>query len=167
MAPNSVLFEVYKLKRLIRLSVIMSLVSTNIIINAAPETVRSIFLDFDNYEWSAFVKSIKTNPPKPSASIAPGDKLDVVLEGNKTLRINPVVVENSLSAFRWKGNVGYDTIFNGIHSYEFNPTEDGKTEFVHKEIFGGLLRGPLLYFVGDLKKDFRLFTEALKSKCEA
>ncbi|KAG7818637.1 hypothetical protein KL909_005027 [Ogataea angusta] len=110
-----------------KLDVIMTLVLTSTIINAAPETVRSVFLDFDNYEWSAFLKSVKANPPKPSASIAPGDKLDVVLEGSRTMKINPVVVENSPSAFRWKGTLGFDTIFSGTHSYEFNPTEDGKT----------------------------------------
>ncbi|CCH42588.1 hypothetical protein BN7_2132 [Wickerhamomyces ciferrii] len=146
-------------------------INTSIIINASPEKVREVFLDFSTYkEWSAFIQSIE---PVKDNSINPGDNLNVGLsfeqEGTSITKLQPVILTNSATEFSWKGVLLSSYIFEGSHKFEFNPVQgdSNKTELVHSEQFAGALKYPLLYFIKDkTEKNFQRFNEAIKSRAE-
>ncbi|KAI5460084.1 hypothetical protein BGZ63DRAFT_455619 [Mariannaea sp. PMI_226] len=111
--------------------------TTEIEIAASPETVRSVFLDFQRYkDWhqtSAIVPSVSD---KQAVNLAPGDRIKVDLKGTV---IHPTVVENSPNSFQWRGNL-YGLLV-GTHQFHFTPSQktQGATTLVHKEDFSGLL----------------------------
>ncbi|QEU60736.1 hypothetical protein KDRO_D04300 [Kluyveromyces lactis] len=139
------------------------------IINATPSVVRGVFLDFTKYsEWSTFIKEI--SPSDKQEGPVPGKGLQVLLDfdGGSPQKMAPIVITNSDAEFSWTGVLGVKSVFNGTHKFEFKPLEDGtKTELVQSETFGGVLRKPLLWYVGKkTQAGFEAFNKALKDRVE-
>lgn len=137
---------------------------TEITINATPEHIWNVLMDFDHYPvWNPFVKSI-SGPQKV------GEKLQVELHQTKgkPMVISPEVkVVEPKKLFSWKGKFGVKGIFDGQHSFALEPLENGTTQFIHSEQFGGILL-PFLRKMNKTttKESFELMNIALKKRCE-
>ncbi|CUM53105.1 uncharacterized protein AC631_04813 [Debaryomyces fabryi] len=120
------------------------LLNTTIIIDAKPEKVREVFLDFKKHsQWNPFFTDIKIYTPG-SKSPQPGTQLEIKMKlngGNENI-MYPIVLENNPGSFKWKGKLLFDFLFVGIHSFEFIPLDiDGqtKTKLAQSENFSGIL----------------------------
>ena len=85
------------------------------------------------------------------------------------MTFKPVVTRVSENReFRWQGRLLFPGIFDGEHIFELEEAGDRKTNFVHRENFGGLLV-PLLRksLETATKQGFVDFNEALKTRCES
>ncbi|RMJ10072.1 hypothetical protein CDV36_010283 [Fusarium kuroshium] len=105
-------------------------------IQASPETVRSVFLDFSRYkEWNGW-KVESSNTLKRPDELQPKEKLKVDLG---TMKFSPALLQNSPDAFEWHGNLW--PIFSGKHEFTWQPSSKtpGGTTFRQKEDFTGLL----------------------------
>ncbi|KAJ4329106.1 hypothetical protein N0V84_000466 [Fusarium piperis] len=105
-------------------------------IQASPETVRSVFLDFPRYkEWTGW-KVEPATPTKKSDELQPKEKLKVDLG---TMKFSPALLKNSPDAFEWHGNLW--PIFSGKHEFSWQPSSKtpGGTTFRQKEDFTGFL----------------------------
>lgn len=152
----------------------MVFIESSVVIDENVEAVRDAFLNFKDYpKFSEFIQSIEiTTPGKTAAELAKGDVLKVKLLLPVSQRENifdPVVIENTEKRFQWKGNLAFDTIFSGTHTFEFLPVDDGaKTKVVQSEEFTGLLAWPVMKLIGeDTKKGFGMFNASLKSHVES
>ncbi|OBT70611.1 hypothetical protein VF21_10418 [Pseudogymnoascus sp. 05NY08] len=110
------------------------MVTTQIEIVSPP----AVFLQFDQipkYSPNGQFKSIGL--AALNTALEPGTVLQVeLLDG---MKFNPVVKENSLTAFSWVGSI--PGIFSGEHVFRFlesKTTKDGTT-LIHEEKFTGLL----------------------------
>ncbi len=137
---------------------------TEITINATPEHIWNVLMDFEHYpEWNPFVRSI-SGPQKV------GEKLQVELHQTKgkPMVISPqvkIVEPNEL--FSWKGKFGVKGIFDGQHSFALEPLENGTTRFIHSEQFGGILLPFLRKMIKTTTKEsFESMNTALKKRCE-
>ena len=136
---------------------------TEITINASPEKVWSILMDFENHiNWNPFIKKI-------SGEKSVGGKLSITVQspGKDPMDFEPIVLileENK--HLRWKGKFLFEGLFDGEHFFMLKDNQDGTTTFTHGEIFSGVL---VRFFSEDLNKTeqgFKLMNEALKKECE-
>ncbi|RDL37268.1 uncharacterized protein BP5553_04701 [Venustampulla echinocandica] len=151
----------------------MTLILTRIEIDAPPAVVRAKFLDFENllnYSPDGFIKSI--GPKVEGEALIEGTKMRCVLKG---ATMEPVCLENSPSAFSWRGALPLG-LFTGDHGFRFSPGVSGPetTIFIHEEQFSGLLA----FMIGDnwfarsvglrrkTEAGFKGFNVDLKSVCE-
>jgi len=140
-------------------------VRTEIEIEAAPERVWSILLDFPSHtDWNPFVRSIK--------GIAKvGDRLTVSIqpEGGKGMTFRPAVLSViPNSELRWLGHFLLPGIFDGEHYFQITQLAPRRVRFVHGERFSGLL----IPFAkssldGGTKAGFVAMNQALKSRAES
>jgi len=140
---------------------------TQIEIAASPETVRSVFLDWQRYkEWHQAWTFTTHDSTKQPADLKPGDGIKVDLKGTI---INPVIVENSPNSFQWRGSLyGF---FVGVHQFHFTPSETapGNTTLVQKEDFGGplsFLVRPGWSLAKQTQANFEVFNKDLKAAAE-
>jgi len=134
-------------------------------IDAPPERVWSILSDFDKFpDWNPFIRAISGRTEK-------GQKLNVTLHpsGGRSLRISPTVLTAEPGReLRWIGHLGFPGLFDGEHIFELKPSGSGKTTFVQRELYGGVL----LPFVtgmlrGETSRGFSEMNMALKQRAEA
>ncbi|KAK6076989.1 activator of hsp90 ATPase 1 family protein [Seiridium cupressi] len=105
-------------------------------IQASPETVRSVYMDFPRYkEWTNW-KFEPVVASKTSSALKPKDKLKVDLG---SMKFEPAIVENTSETFQWLGEL-YG-VFSGHHEFYWTPSTKtpGGTTFLQKETFTGLL----------------------------
>ena len=135
---------------------------TEIEIDAGPEVVWEILMDFARYpEWNPFIKSISGDAKVDS-------RLKVRLEpdGGSAMTFEPKVIAVDVNKkFAWRGKVVMRGIFDGQHEFSLESSADGKTRFVHSEQFTGLLT-PILWPVleAKTKRGFIQMNEALKKR---
>jgi hypothetical protein len=135
-------------------------IRTSIDIQASPETVWQILMDFNKYsKWNSFIKSIDGEAKKEST-------LEVQLQG---MIFKPKVVElKHAIEFSWLGKFWIKGLFDGRHSFQIKELEDGTTRFIHSECFKGLLVNLLWKSIGKETEDgFRKMNEQLKARAEA
>ncbi|EME44953.1 hypothetical protein DOTSEDRAFT_52361 [Dothistroma septosporum NZE10] len=144
----------------------MVLIHTEIEINAPPAKVRQVFHDFTSWpEWShGMIKAVSSH--KNASEVKVGDTLEVVLEG---MTIEPVLLENNDSEFKWRGNSL--NLLMGDHGFKFqdSKTSPGGTTFVHEEEFYRLLAVIMILplgLYGKTEKGFEAFNEDLKRRVE-
>jgi hypothetical protein len=137
---------------------------TEIDIDARPEVVWEILMDFEKYpEWNPFIKSISGDSKVDS-------RLEVRLEpdGGKPMTFEPKVVAADVNRkFAWRGKVLMSGIFDGQHEFILEPVAGGKARFVHREEFSGILV-PILWpmLEARTKRGFTQMNEALKKRAE-
>ncbi|MCF7805399.1 MAG: SRPBCC domain-containing protein [Candidatus Marinimicrobia bacterium] len=138
---------------------------TEIEINATPEEVWDILMDFSNYpEWNPFVTSI-------NGEQAVGGKLTVELTqpDSKPMTMKPTVrnIEQNRE-FRWLGHLGIPRIFDGEHIFELEQLDENRVRFVQREKFRGILV-PFLKKMLETRTNegFQLMNQALKKRAEA
>jgi hypothetical protein len=139
-------------------------ITTQIEIEATPETVWSILLDFPSYpEWNPFVRSI-TGVAKV------GDRLAILVqpEGGKGMTFRPTVLTVIPNQeLRWLGRLLLPGIFDGEHYFKISRLAPRRVKFVHGERFSGVL----VPFVksrldGGTKTGFLAANQALKARAE-
>jgi hypothetical protein len=141
----------------------MKNLQTEIIINATPEKVWSILMDFAKYpEWNPFVKEI-------TGGQRVGGQLKVTLNNDKgTSVFTPTVVTNeTASVFEWLGSIPLG-LFKGQHRFAIEKINDTQVKFIHSEQFSGLLAGLIMGQIGETTRNgFIAMNKALKERAEA
>ena len=143
----------------------MKSIQTEIEIEASPEKVWNLLMDFASYpQWNPFIKTLEGKAEK-------GRKLKVVLQlpDGKPMTFKP----NCLSAesgeeFRWLGHLIVPGLFDGEHFFRMKELENGRPKFVQGENFKGLLI-PLVWrnMKDKTIRGFELMNKALKARAEA
>ena len=109
---------------------------TEIEINASPEKIWKILTDFSKYpEWNPFIMYLRGKPE-------PGTKFEVTLKnpGSKPITFNPKwLIVKPAEELRWLGIMFIAGIFDGEHIFELKEVSPGKTKFIQREKFKGLL----------------------------
>jgi len=132
---------------------------TRIQIDATPERVWSILLDFAGYSrWNPFIRSIE-------GRAAVGESLSVSLQG---MNFHPrVLALEPRRELRWKGKLLMPGLFDGEHFFALEPEGDRRVIFHHGEVFSGLL---VPFFRksldGATRQGFVAMNEALKREAE-
>ena len=143
----------------------MRVLSTEIEIDATPESIWRILADFDRFpEWNPFIREIE-------GEMKEGSRLRVRMEppGGRGMTFRPVVRRIEINReFRWLGHLIVPGLFDGEHIFEILPAGAGKVRFVQHESVRGLLV-PLLWksLEESTKQGFREMNDALKARAEA
>ena len=111
-------------------------ITTDIIINATPEKVWSIFSDFKNYPaWNPFIKSI-------GGDVKLGNTITARIQApeSKEMIFKPKVltyIDNS--ELSWLGHLLFPGLFDGKHRFALTLNDNGTTTFTQSEKFSGIL----------------------------
>ena len=137
---------------------------TEIFIEAEPEKVWTVFIDWEKYpEWNPLILSIK-------GKAIEGEIITVKLklENQKPQTFTPRILSlKENKEFIWRGHLLSTSIFAGEHYFILEAVDNG-TKFIHGEKFGGILSGLILKMIGEkTKKGFEAMNQALKSRVEA
>ncbi len=140
----------------------MKTIETQIEINASPQKVWNVLMDFDAHEdWNPFIQSIE-------GDVTEGDVIKVTIKppSGKPMQFEPVVLRfNEPKEFRWKGKLFFIGVFDGEHYFKIDSL-GGKSVFTHGEQFSGVLVPFLRGVIADAEKGFNLMNKALKEQCE-
>jgi hypothetical protein len=142
----------------------MKKLSTEIEIEASPDRVWDILMDFPAYPvWNPFAVSIVGE-----ARI--GETLEVQLQppGGKSMTFKPTVTElQAGNYFEWFGKLGVRGVFDGRHQFRIEPTSSG-TRLIQSEEFTGILVPLVSRFLnGGTRLGFEASNQALKERAEA
>jgi len=111
-------------------------IKTQITINASPEIVWNILMDFKSYpQWNPFIKLIE-------GEIIVGKKIKAHLQppGAKGMVFKPTVLKvEQNKTFVWLGHLLMPGLFDGEHIFELMNNNDGSTTFIQREKFNGIL----------------------------
>lgn len=134
-------------------------------IQALPEKVYQILMDFDAYnEWNPMIRKI-------SGQQTIGGKLNVAItiDGKSSQTFQPeVLAVDKNRQFRWVGVMLFSWLFRGEHFFIIDEEEvEDVCTFRHGEIFTGMLVPLLWYVYGEkLPQMFMNMNEALKLRAE-
>jgi hypothetical protein len=142
----------------------MKKLSTEIEIEASPDRVWEILMDFEAYPaWNPFAVSLVGD-----AEI--GATLEVRLQppGGKPMTFKPTVTKlEAGSYFEWLGKLGIRGVFDGRHQFRIEPTSSG-TRLTQSEEFTGILVPLMSRFLnGGTRLGFEASNQALKERAEA
>jgi len=142
----------------------MRQIHTEIEIDAAPEEVWGVLTDFGRYpEWNPFITKFTGHPVE-------GGRFRVAIRppGSKPMTFHPVCLTLKKSReFRWLGHLFVKGLFDGEHIFELEEMPGGKTRFIHREKFRGLLV-PLLWkqLDSNTREGFETMNRKLKERVE-
>ena len=111
-------------------------IKTEILINASPEKVWAILIDFESYpKWNPFIKSITGN-------VAVGNTIVARLEPPEAsgMTFKPKVLSfDKNQKFSWLGHLLFPGLFDGEHQFKLIDNGNGTTTFIQSEKFQGIL----------------------------
>lgn len=142
----------------------MKELSSQIEIDAPPETVWRVLTDFEAYpQWNPVEIEMKGRPIE-------GTVLEHTskLPGGQPMRFRPTLVEvRQGQALAWTGRLFLPLLFDVRHRFALEPAGDGRTRLTQSEQFSGVL----IPFVGGTlrrtEEAFGLANAALKARAEA
>jgi len=113
-------------------------IKTQIIINATPDKVWAVLMDFENYpKWNSFIKKV-SGDPKVGVQIT----VSIVSPKGKPMTFKPIVLAfEHHKELRWLGRLWFKGVFDGEHTFELIDSGHGTTIFNHGETFKGMLAG--------------------------
>jgi hypothetical protein len=143
----------------------MRTLSTEISINAPAEKVWRILSDFSAYpNWNPFITQVKGN-------LTTGARLNVTLtiEGRKPTVVRPkLITVIPGEKICWLGSILVRGIFDGMHHFTLEETDDGQTLFRQGENFSGILAGAIMNKIRhSTLKGFEEMNLALKKQAES
>jgi len=106
-------------------------IHTSIEINATPEVVWDILMNFKAYpQWNPFIKSILGTPEV-------GNKLTVKIQ---EMTFTPTVLKSEKNReLKWLGHLFFKGLFDGEHKFYLQNNNNGTTTFMQSEKFSGIL----------------------------
>lgn len=139
-------------------------VATAIEIEATPDEVWAVLMDFERYpDWNPFVRSI-------TGSALPGARLSVSIQppGGRRMSFRPRVLTVSASReLRWKGQLLVPGLLDGEHYFQLEPVAVDRTCVRLGEHFSGLLvRLMQSGLNGPTRLGFEMMNQALKRRAE-
>ncbi len=125
----------------------------------------TVLTDFASFpDWNPFIRRIV-------GELREGARLDVLLgaSGTKALRFRPTLRRlEPRRELRWIGRLGLPRLFDGEHIFEMEPAGEGRTRFVQREVFRGLLVPFLARSLDrDTKRGFEEMNRAMKTRAES
>jgi hypothetical protein len=138
-------------------------ISTSVLIDAAPERVWGILMDFAAYpSWNPFITDIKGEARAGETLI-----VDARPPGWSPQRFRPIVqTVDAPNALVWRGALPIPGLFAGEHSFRLTRQGD-RTSFLHAESFSGLLVPVLKRMLARTEEGFQQMNAALKARAEA
>lgn len=139
-------------------------IKTEITINATPDKVWAILLNFEKYPtWNPFITSI-------AGQARVGHKITAHMEppNAKGMTFKPkVLTVDANKEFRWLGHLLFPRLFDGEHKFELIDNHNGTTTFIQSEKFRGILV-PLFKKMLDNNtiRGFQLMNQKLKELAE-
>ena len=131
-------------------------------IDAPVASVWDVLVDVAAYrQWNPFL-SIERFPERV------GERLSVTVRaGKRAMTLRPTVTRLELGrSLCWSGRLFVPRLFDGAHELHVEPLEEGRSRFVHRETF----RGVLVPFVGGTLRDtadgFAEMNAALRDRAE-
>ena len=141
----------------------MRTIDTSIDIDAAPEQVWAVLVDFPAYpSWNPFITSI-------AGELEVGERLSVRLAppGGPNLKLRPKVqVVEPARRFGWLGHLLVPRVFDGGHEFRIEPRADGGSTFVQREEFRGVLIPLMGGTLDKTRAGFEAMNAALKARVE-
>lgn len=142
----------------------MKEIETAVEIEAPVERVWEVLTDFSSYpEWNPFILAIKGRPQT-------GTRLVVTIRppGRKAMDFRPnVIAAREGKELRWLGRLLAPGIFDGEHIHELEELAPGRTRYVQREKFRGVLVPFMKSMLEDTEKGFQAMGEALRQRAEA
>ena len=108
---------------------------TEIEIQASPEKVWQILMDFEKWpEWNPFIHTVVGKPET-------GENVDITFRtASKEMTLHCTIVKAEPNReLCWKYHVIMAGLFRGEHSFVIEPMGPNRVRFVDREIFNGLL----------------------------
>jgi hypothetical protein len=137
--------------------------STSIDIDAPPEEVWSILVDFAAYpDWNPFIVGIGGVPRL-------GARLEVTMQppGRRRATFRPrVTAVEPNRELRWLGHLMVPGLFDGEHAHRLEPAQGGGTRYTQQELFRGVLVPLTGGILAATEQGFRAMNEALKQRAE-
>jgi hypothetical protein len=142
----------------------MHKIQSDIDIDASPERVWSILIDFAAYpSWNPFIRSI-------TGTVEAGRRLTVSIQpvGGRAMTFRPtVLVAQRNSELRWLGHLLFPGIFDGEHSFKMTASASGGVRLTQSETFSGVLVALAKASLDrGTKPGFIAMNEALKARAE-
>lgn len=139
-------------------------IRTEIIINAAKETVWNLLTDFEQYpSWNPFLISVK-------GELQAGSRLQNTLQTSSRQFVFKPTVRKVVpgSYFDWLGSMFFKGLFDGHHYFGIEEINPGQVKLLHGENFSGVLVSFILRKVGDdTRNGFLSMNQALKQQAES
>lgn len=137
---------------------------TEIIIDLPPDKVWEVLMDFEKYgQWNPFVVEI-------SGPAVEGEKLKIKLQQpeGSSFGFKPKCIKMTENEeFKWAGNFIIPGLFDGEHCFKLKPFEKGKTKFIQREDFKGLLLSMMWKDISTKTlKGFEMMNTAIKKRSE-
>src|SRR5919108_4059469 len=136
-------------------------IRSEIEIDAPVERVWTILTDFQDFEkWNPFIV-------RAEGQLRRGERLAVTIRppGRRATTFRPTVVTHEPNReLRWLGRLVVPGIFDGEHSHEVESLPGGRTTYIQRERFTGILVGVVGGIIRDTEKGFREMSEALKAR---
>lgn len=140
-------------------------VETELFIDAPPEKIWAILMDFDNWgDWNPFVYEISGKHEK-------GAKLKIKVNspdgsGMKLTLFPKINVFEDGKMLAWRGNLYVPGLFDGCHYFRLDKAGNG-TLLTHGESFSGVLTGLLRKKVlGKYPKGYEALNIALAKRAD-
>ncbi len=143
----------------------MLTIEDQIEINAPAAVIWDCLMDFTHYpQWNPLIPFIEGTP-------TPGSSLNIRLTPpglaacNYTLKVTAVA---HATEFSWLGHLFMPGLMDGDHSFVIKHVAEGKTLFIQRETFQGILI-PFLYpfLKKNMSAGFRQMNLALKKRIES
>ena len=142
----------------------MKSLETTINIQATPEQVWNVLVDFPNYiNWNPFVR-------KAEGNVAVGETLSVFLQapGMKGMTFKPTVINvKQHQEFRWLGRFIMPGLFDGEHIFKIEKVSEDEVRFTQSELFRGMLVPLMGSMLEKTRFGFEQMNEAIKKRVES
>lgn len=133
-------------------------ITTEIVIDAAPDAVWRVLADFARYaHWNPFLVQIEGRP-------ASGQRLHVKFNNGLTMKPTLTEVQEG-KVLEWLGRLWFGGVFDGRHRFELVP-EGPRTRLLHSESFSGVLVPLFGRLLAQTEQNFAALNQALKRQVE-
>jgi hypothetical protein len=138
-------------------------ISTAIDIQASPDQVWAVLIDFTGYPaWNPFIR-------EGSGEAVVGSRLTLRMypEKGSPITFKPkVLAAEPGKLLRWVGHLIVPGLFDGTHEFTLTATPEGGTHLTQSESFKGLLVPFLGKMIEGTRRNFDNLNEALKMRVE-
>lgn len=135
-------------------------VETEIIIEATPEEIWSVLVDFEQYsEWNPIILSASGIAEK-------GERLQLsIFSAGKKMKFKPkVIVAEQAKVLEWLGHLGFPGIFDGLHTFELVAVTAKTTKILQRESFTGILTSFARRMSASICADFKRSNQAIADR---